>query len=175
MKQSNHIRLSLTTPGSLQKAIDRLESYSKELETKRQLFVKRLGEYGLKVLDVNISQISPEHKGDDIQTTLTFNDSVCIASIIVSGQQVAFIEFGAGVLLNTAKGSSLHPKGAELGFTIGSYNPNSKNAESPYGWYYKDENGQKHHTRGTPTFAPLHNAEMSIIDVITLVAREVFS
>lgn len=172
MKQSSHIRISLTTPDSLQKGIDALKQYEMELDAKCQLFVKKLGDHGLEVLDANISWIAPE---GDIDTKLSFTDNGCTAIITMSGQEVAFIEFGAGVRYNTSVGSSLHPKGKDLGFTIGSYNPNSKRAENPKGWFYTDSDGTKQHTYGTPTYAPLHTSEMEMINVINKIAREVFT
>ena len=175
MKRSSHIRLSLTTPGSLDKAIQALKDYQKDIQEKSKLFVDKLGAYGLEVLNINISKIPSSSDGKDISTSLRRNGDGYTATLTISGDEVAFIEFGAGVKYNTSKGGSLHPKGQELGLTIGSYNPRSKNAERPTGWFYIDAYGRKQHTYGTPTYAPLHNSEMAIISTINLIAREVFS
>lgn len=168
------INVSLTTPGSLKKAIEELEKYKQEIDEKAQLLVEELGKIGIKALNARINSISPFYKGTDLKTELVIENGIMGASIIMSGSQCAFIEFGAGVLFNTAKGGSLHPKGEELGLTIGSYNPSSPNATSPYGWFYRDEYGERQHTYGTPTFAPMHNSEVELINEINRVFIEVF-
>ena len=169
------IRLSLTTKGSLQKAVDQLESYKQEIQDKSNLFLVELANVGIVALNVRINSISPFYKGSDLSVSLQMMNGVLGASIVMSGKQCAFVEFGAGVLFNAPKGSSLHPKGTELGLTIGSYNPDSHNAESPLGWFYYDEYGQKQHTYGTPTFAPMHNSEMEMLNQIKEIAEKVFS
>lgn len=168
------LNISLTKPGSITNAIKALEQYKTELNTKTQLFVQMLGDVGINALSLQISNISPFYKGEDLQIELQETDGGFGASLIMSGTQCAFLEFGAGVLFNTSEGGSLHPKGKELGFTIGSYNPSSPNATNPGGWWYKDKWGKTQHTYGTPTFAPLHNSEMEMLRDIQKVAREVF-
>lgn len=169
------IVLSLTTKGSLQKAIDKIEEYSQTIQNMSEMFVMELANVGITALSVRINSISPFYKGSDLSVSLQMLNGSLGASIVMSGKQCAFIEFGSGVLFNAPKGSSLHPKGEELGLTIGSYNPNSPNAESPTGWFYYDEYGQKQHTYGTPTFAPMHNSEMEMLSQIKEIAERVFS
>lgn len=166
------INISLTTPGSLNSAIEYLKQYN--MEQKAKQFIEELAQIGIKALSVNVNSISPYYKGEDLDVSLKFEDDGMKAVITMSNGQCMFIEFGAGVLFNAPLGESLHPKGKELGFTIGSYNPKSANAGKREGWWYTDSNGISQHTYGTPTFAPMHNSEMEMIRDIKKVFIEVF-
>lgn len=166
------INISLTTPGSLNSAIEYLKQYN--MEQKAKQFIEELAQIGIKALSVNVNSISPYYKGEDLDVSLKFEDDGMKAVITMSGKNCAFIEFGSGILFNVPIGESKHPKGKELGFTIGSYNPGSANAGKRYGWWYTDENGTRQHSYGTPTFAPMHNSEMEMIRDIKKVFIEVF-
>lgn len=170
------INCSITKKGSIKRAIQELETYKNDLNRKTEMFVDRLGAVGIKALNVRLSAISPFYKGEDIKTEgeIVQTDDGWKAIIYMSGSQAAFIEFGAGVTFNGAEGSSRHPKGKELGYTIGSYNPASPNATSSSGWWYTDKWGQSQHTYGTPTFAPLYESSMDMLREVANIAREVF-
>lgn len=170
------LRISLTEK-SIANAIKRLEKYRDELPKKTQKFIKALSEVGINAVKVRVGSISPFYKGDDLlveKGTLRQEGDNWVCEIVMTGSQSVFVEFGAGVTFNTSVGGSKHPKGGELGYTIGSYNPSSPNASSPLGWWYYDSHGVKQHTYGTPTFAPLYGGTMEMITSITEVARGVF-
>lgn len=174
VKRENIIRISITTPGSINQAVKTIENYyTNKLQAKAEEFVNELAAVGIKSINVAIKNINPLMKGGDLKVTLEYANGEYGANITMSGKQCAFIEFGAGVYYNTEKGSSKHPKGEELGFTIGSYNPGSPHAEDPEGWWYYDEKG-RHHTYGTPTFAPMYNSEIEMLDKIKVIAEKVF-
>ena len=157
---------------SINEAIRYLKAFKRNFNKKLDKFIERCEEEGLRAVRANVDGISPTYKGDDI--TVSSSKIENGFSIEIAGSQVAFIEFGSGVTFNTPVGGSKHPKGQELGLTIGSYNPSSPNASSPTGWWFKNRFGQSEHTYGTPTFAPLHNGEMEIISQIEKIAKEVF-
>ena len=170
--------MSLNNPNSVDNVIKYLEEYKKTLDNKTEVFIQRLSRIGINALNARIKSISPFYKGEDIDTSVSEvyrTDEGWGVRIAMSGSQCVFIEFGAGVILNTSAGNSLHPKGQELGLTIGSYNSNQKNATSPTGWWYTDKWGESQHTYGTPTFAPLYNSSLEMIEAIQEVAEEVFS
>lgn len=157
---------------SIDEAIRALTEYRDALNEKIDTFVRRLGEVGKELVEANISRISPYYRGNDAVVTVEYENGTAI--ITLSGKDVVFVEFGSGITFNTAIGGSLHPKGVELGLTIGSYNPDSPNAGSPTGWWFTNRWGDSEHTYGTPTFAPLHEAEMEIIRRVEEIAKEVF-
>lgn len=91
--------------------------------------------------------------------------------VIASGTDAVFCEFGAGVYHNGAVGSSPHPKGAELGMTIGSYGK-GYGARRVWGYYEGDTLVL---TRGTPASMSMYNAFKAVCDEIYTIAKEVFA
>lgn len=77
----------------------------------------------------------------------------------LQGEQAVFVEFGAGVYYNGAAGSSPHPYGVELGYTIGDYGWGFGQFDE---WGYTDANGKYRLTHGTPAAMPLYNAGVAI-------------
>ena len=82
------------------------------------------------------------------------------------------MEFGAGVYHNGSVGSSPHPLGLALGYTIGSYGLGlgARNV-----WGFTDEYGDFHLTHGVPAQMPLYNAMMATMDEVEQIVREAFS
>lgn len=134
--------------------------------------MKRMTEEGLNILNVNIGHIH----GNEVDPNVTGSAEVTAigngnyqATIKMTGKDVAFIEFGSGVIHNTAVGGSVHPKGQELGMTIGSY-PNQTHADSPNGWW-----NDGHHYEGSSTVMPLYSTAEELSVKIESIAREVFN
>lgn len=88
-------------------------------------------------------------------------------SVIAQGEQVTFIEFGAGVYFNPPAGASPHPQGGELGFIIGEY---GKGQGSKKVWGYYDSEGKKQIviTHGTAAQMPLYRAFLEVLEVTRL-------
>lgn len=84
--------------------------------------------------------------------------------VIAHGDEVTFIEFGAGVYFNPPAGASPHPKGAELGFVIGEYGKSHGKQKS---WGYYENDGASRHvviTHGTAAQMPLYNAFIEVCE-----------
>ena len=79
--------------------------------------------------------------------------------VIANGEDAVFMEFGAGVYYNGAAGSSPHPYGVELGYTIGDYGWGFGQFDE---WGYTNANGKYRLTHGTPAAMPLYNAGVAI-------------
>lgn len=120
--------LSVSSIKALQKE---LEKYRNSLTYKCELFVKRLAEAGIPVIDDNMAKASfivdkkgiqsgadPQHY---TQIKINTFGNYARADLIVEGKELLFIEFGAGVFYNDSAGTSPHPKGQEFGYVIGSY------------------------------------------------------
>jgi hypothetical protein len=91
--------------------------------------------------------------------------------VVAEGEDAVWVEFGAGVSYNGSVGTSKHPKGGELGFTIGSYGM-GKGKRRKWGYY---QDGELYLTRGTPTQMPLMRAVIEVSNDIASIAREVFA
>lgn len=179
---SKRINVSLTTPGQLDDCIAYLQGYVNSLDEKAMLIVDMLANIGITALRAYVKPISPFYKEGSEGGTLTTNRTSLSetndgweARVSLGGGQCVFVEFGAGVTFNGAKGTSKHPKGIENGFTIGSYNPSSPNATNPNGWWYTDKWGNSQHTYGTPTFAPLYKSSIDMLLAVEKIAKEVFN
>jgi len=93
------------------------------------------------------------------------------AFAVANGEQVAFIEFGAGVHYNGSAGASPHPRGTDMGLTIGSY---GKGHGRQQAWVYPDGSEWKV-THGTPATMPMYHAMLDVEGEVPQLATEVFS
>ena len=157
---------------SIQEAIREIEKYKKSLLDKNKIFVKRLSEIGIPVIDNRISSA----KGDadkSYNTYIEVNSSGENSQAVLKaeGKNLLIIEFGAGIHYNGPAGSSPHPKGKELGYTIGSYGKGL--GKNDY-WYYISDSGEKMKSYGTQAAMPLYHASVEMRQKMVEIAKEVF-
>ena len=161
-------------PSSIDKAIREVQQYKAEIARKTEQLRQRVAT----LIAWRASQGFSSALVDDIINGEVRNGSVDvqvderggITVIIAVGEDAAFIEFGAGVYYNGSVGSSPHPKGAELGMTIGSYGK-GHGAKNVWGFY---EDGELKLTHGTPAAMPMYNAMKEVCADIANIAKEVF-
>lgn len=158
---------------SIQNAIKELQSYQNSLRSKNELFVQRLAELGIPVIEENIA--AAQGDSDKNHNTYikinTFGD-YAQATLVCEGTDLSFIEFGAGISYNTPAGTSPHPKGEEFGYTIGSYGQGKGKNES---WVYVADSGEWVRSYGTEATMPVYKASVEIMQNIRRIAKEVFS
>lgn len=90
----------------------------------------------------------------------------------VQGEDIHFVEFGAGVTHNGSVGSSNNPLGANAPYptTIGSY---GQGRGSQKKWFFT-EGGQKYASYGTPGRSPIYRASQRIVEQAVNIAKRVF-
>lgn len=167
MKRKISISLS---QGSIQNAIKEIEAYKRKLQRKNQIFIDRLSKIGLDVVQATMESIPAEEKGS--YYTEIVNDSqgdIIGAAIRLTGDKILFLEFSAGI----AYGTDSYPTPAGDKYGMGTY-PGKGHWDSPYGWWYVDENGEKHHSYGNRAYMPMYHAEEAIVLAVRQIAREVF-
>jgi len=180
------IYVSLTRKGDVDRAIKELKKYKQSLMSKGEIFVRRLAEIGIPIIDSRISWAQGDSDPNHYThiEVLSFGD-YSEARLVVEGQDIAFYEFGAGVHFNGGAGtSSRHSAtgsangavyditgGKELGYTIGSYGKGQGKNDF---WFYKADNGETIRSFGTEATMPLYHATMEIINSIERIAREVY-
>lgn len=157
------------------KAIKELEQYKKELVLKTALLRKKVadriaelaqsGFNGAVVDDLLKGGVKTAHV--DVQVT----DSGEVSLVIANGEDAVWVEFGAGVYHNGSIGSSPHPRGSELGFTIGGYGHGRGKQQM---WKFKNDDGELVWTHGTPASMPMYNAVKTVCNEIATIAREVW-
>lgn len=161
-------------PSSIDKAIRDVQQYKAEIVRKTELLRERVatliawkatqGFSSAIVTDL----INGEMRNGSVDVQVDERGGISV--IIAIGDDAAFIEFGAGVYYNGSVGSSPHPKGAELGMTIGSYGK-GHGAKNVWGFY---EDGELRLTHGTPAAMPMYNAMKEVCADIANIAKEVF-
>lgn len=171
---SKVISVSLSESG-IEKAIQELLAYKQEIirktELLRQKVAARLADearsgFNGAIVDDLTGKNSPRLA--DVNVSIDDRDNVSV--VVAEGEDAVWVEFGAGVYHNGSVGSSPHPKGAELGFTIGGYGKGNGKKEI-WGFY---EDGELRLTHGTPARMPMSQAMNTIINDIVSIAREVF-
>lgn len=159
---------------SIQRAIAELEEYKQSLQRKTENLQKRLAEliaanaqtgFSSAIVDDTINVSS---RPASVSVTVDEKDGVTV--VLANGEDAVWVEFGAGVYHNGAVGSSPHPKGAELGYTIGSMGRNGR--KKTWGYY---QNGALVLTHGTPASMPLYNATVMVCNEIDRIAWEIFA
>ena len=138
------IKCDLSTK-SIQNALKKLKAYQNELQRKNEIFVKRLSEIGLDVIQTTMESIPDEEKGSYYTEIINDqNGNIVGASVRLSGEKVLFIEFSAGITY----GSNNYPLPSGSEYGVGTY-PGQTHAFSPYGWWYTDErSGETRHSYG---------------------------
>ena len=175
------IKMELTT-ASVRNALYEVQKYRDDLKRRTELLRQRIGEvirwtaedgFASAIVDDTFMTVSggvktpvePRHA----QVDVSIHDEGDTTVILANGEDAVWVEFGAGVHHNGSVGSSPHPNGAGLGFTIGSYGTNGR--KEVWGFY---EGGQLVLTHGTPASMPMYRGVREACDHIAEIAREVF-
>lgn len=160
----------------INRAIKELEQYKKDFLDKMELLRKKVAER-LENLAANgfagaiVDDLTEDSGGVRYaQVTTSIDERGNVSVVIAQGEDAVWVEFGAGVYHNGSAGSSPHPKGSELGFTIGDYGK-SMGKKNTWGFY---EDGELRLTHGTPAVMPMYNAVKIVCDEIADIAKEVF-
>lgn len=168
---SKRIRISLSEK-SIRNAINEIEVYKRQFVERNEVFVRRLAELGIPVIDQNIAAAQGDSdKSHNTYIKINSFGSYSEAKLVVEGKSILFIEFGAGIRYNGSSGTSPHPKGEEFGYTIGSY---GKGQGSKDFWLYYADTGESVMSHGTEATMPVFRASQEIIQNIRRIAREVF-
>lgn len=159
---------------SLEKAIDELNAYQDEIMSKLESFIDMLVSMGVSEANSRANSYLGDSKPAKVTTEyiLKSKDTI-IATVALVGEDAVFIEFGAGIYYNNG---NINPKGAELGFTIGSFpseHPPNR-AIHPGFWWYKGDDGNKHLSFGTQATMPIYFASETMRNNALQKALEVF-
>lgn len=158
---------------SIGEAMREIEEYKQEVKRKTERLQQRIAEriaetasqgFGSAVVDDLLRGARSASVDVDVDTRGN------ISVVVANGEDAVWVEFGAGVYYNGQAGSSPHPKGGELGMTIGGYGK-GYGARNVWGFY---EDGELKLTHGTPAAMPMYNAMKTVCAEIADVAREVF-
>lgn len=172
-KKSIRFKLSAR---DINNAIKELEQYKRDIIRKTDLLRERVAErlaelsqsgFAGAVVD-DLFEKSGGQRTAQVDVSVEQRDNVTL--VIAKGEDAVWVEFGAGVHYNGSAGASPHPKGSELGFTIGGYGK-GMGKKDVWGFY---EGGELRLTHGAPATMPMYNAVKTVCDEIAEIAREVF-
>lgn len=169
------IRINLSEK-DIDRAIKELEQYKQEIIRKTELLRVKVADRisALAQSSFNgaiVDDLTGESGGSrkaDVRVSIDERENVSI--VIAAGEDAVWVEFGAGVYHNGSAGSSPHPEGSKLGFTIGGYGKGMGKRQT-WGFY---EDGELRLTHGTPAVMPMYNAVKAVCDEIADIAKEVF-
>lgn len=168
------ITIELTESG-IDKAIKELEEYKKDIKRKTAILQDRIAKRIEEEADKGFASavvddlVRGGYQKPDVTVNYTTRGDISV--VVAQGEDAVWVEFGAGVYHNGNLGSSPHPRGSELGMTIGGYGQGKGKQKS---WGFKDGDGTLHVTRGTPAQMPLEKAVLSVLDELPQMAKEVF-
>lgn len=148
-----------------------LDDIAKKIPQEVELFLNNLMRVGIPVVDNNYKK---SRGGDDYTmqhsswVEVVNNGDRIVAKLIVEGEDLAFVEFGAGIFFHTTG----HPLENEFGMGVGTY-PNQTHAYDNF-WWYKGEDGKSHFSKGIGAQMPVFKAGEEIANKFEEVARETF-
>lgn len=167
------IEISLSEE-SIDSAIHQLDIYKKEVAWKLDKLRDAIAEEIASEVQMmfNNSIVSDVINGNsrNANVSVSIDRRGNTTAIIASGEDAVWIEFGTGVFHNGSSGNSKHPRGNELGFTIGSYGKGMGNKQT-WGYY---EDGNLILTHGTPAIMPMYKSMLNICGQISRIARGIF-
>ena len=176
------IYISLSNEKTIQEAIQELEKYKESLINKSELFIKRLADIGVTVAKTAIADASGD-SDKDVSFLVTINTfegdvkgRITISSTPHTDKDGRVFyphlawEFGAGIFYNNG---NINPKASEFNLGVGSF-PNQTHALNDY-WWYRDEAGNLHFSKGTEAAMPMYKASLEMISRIEEIAKEVFN
>lgn len=164
-------KISMTlSRSSINDAINVLKAYKKELINKNEIFIQRLAQLGIKVIDIKVNQSLGD--SDDAKSSVWVDSMgrIVRAELHLTGKDALMIEFGAGIYYNTP---GQHPLEDEFGYGVGTY-PGQTHAFDDY-WFYTDEQGNTGQiSYGTQATMPMYSASIEMYQQVVQIAREVF-
>lgn len=162
----------------ISRALKELAEYKQEILRKTELLREKVAErlkdeahsgFSGAVVDEQIlkgGSASPKYA----QVDVSVDNRGSVTVVVAKGEDAVWVEFGAGVYFNGSPGSSPHPRGAELGMTIGGFGKGNGKKET-WGFY---EDGELKLSRGTPARMPMSRAVTTVCNDIQEIAKEVF-
>ena len=167
---------------SINKAIEALEQYKRDINRKLQTLVTRLMDLGIGSANEN----SGEYAGMITFTkTIEPNDAGVEAVLIATDGQKIIREwkYQGGIkqaevspLLMAEFGSGWLAKVLDPieGVGQGTF-PNQTHAFDIYGWWWTTPDGERHHSRGEAPTYPVHSALFTMMFEVERIAKEVFN
>ena len=169
--------IKINLDSSVDNGLSELEDYMSELNDKLATFIDTLVSSGVSVAGLCVSSTKGDSKRPDVIYKVDSKGDIIKAEIAIVGEDVLFVEFGAGIAYNTG---AQHPQAGEFGYGIGTFpskHPPNR-AINPGYWYYSEHDsvGATVRTRsiGTEATMPIYNASETMRNEIITKAVDAF-
>lgn len=149
---------------SIINGIVQLNQYKEDVKRKEKLLLERLAFLGATQVSLRFSRSVYKYQ-PNIEVTSEIIGTTCV--IKASGEEVCFIEFGAGVRFGNGY-LGQRPDGV---VGIGEYGNGKGN--NPKGWWFTKD-GKSEHTYGNPPAMAMYHTMKELTESINDIAREVF-
>lgn len=159
------INMSLS-PHSIDKAIEELNAYQKNIDFKINELCRRLAEMG--AVNVSLGYARAIYNGQK-DISVTVKEIPNGYAIVASGEDVLLVEFGAGATYGYG-----HPQASKHGMGPGTYPDGKGHWNDPNGWWIPKEAGGGH-TYGNPPNPVMYETAKELRNKILEIAREVFA
>lgn len=157
------LEIDIFDPASLKRAAAQVRAYEKRFQEKQQLFLRRLVDECIKVIQEKYAIPQPyDGKQLPVDVTATYEDNA--ATITASGETLFFLEFGTGIS---------HREPSYGPFEHGTYGK-LKGGQTIWGFYLDGDESQLRLTSGNDPIEAFPAAEQRIQEVYADIAREVF-
>lgn len=151
----------------LTETLRRIEEYRSGVQRKANELARRLAEMG--ATNVSLMFARAIYDGPNDYNVTVEDVPTGGYKIVVNGDAVAVVEFGAGVTYGYG-----HPQAAEFGVGPGTYPSGKGHWNDPKGWWIPRDKGGGH-TYGNPPNMPMYNTAADLRREMARVAREVFN
>lgn len=167
--------LSVSGLKQLQKELDK---YKNDVIYKTQLLAEKLAERGVEIARVKIADYNAIFTGELIQSIhKEYKESGKYGAtfiVVTDSKHAAFVEFGTGQYGMDVPYPYPLPEGVSWDYAVGkTIRQNPKTGR--YYWFYPGKDGKWHYTEGMPARPYMYETSIELMQVVSQVAKEVFS
>lgn len=167
------ITVNLSVKG-IDEAIKQLQEYKKFIKEKTQLFVQKLGDYGLEICRAKVVEMDIHDTGRLLSAVNGYyNPSLNSGFITVDCDYAIFVEFGTG----TRGMGKPYPAGkimAEVGYQYMGGTKYVTLLDGRIGWYYPVGDGTWRFTEGLPSRPFMYETALEMRRKLDSLIKEVF-
>ena len=162
-------------PAEIAKAIQELQEYQKEVESKTRLLVQKLTDYGAEIARVKIVGLGAYYSGELLSGVGGYFSPILNAGFVkVTNDHAAFVEFGTGVVGQ----NNPHKNGEYLSKAAWQYATGPKiftTQNGKVGWFYPTDDGGFRFTEGMKSRPFMYETALELQNKFAQMAKEVFS
>ena len=169
-----NIQVNILDPKSVDKAIQEINKYKKEVENKTVVLAQRLTDLGANLVRVKIVEMGAYAIGELLSgVDGYFSPTLNAGFIRVTSDHAAFVEFGTGVVGQ----QNPHKNGEYLSLASWGYATGSKRfttKDGRVGWVYPTDDGGFRFTEGMPSRPFMYETALELERQYMQIAKEVF-